>query len=383
MKKILAISVVLLLLLPMLVTAQNLGSQGLGKPKITAIGALGRGIAIPEDNPREFSIIKVGIAKLRVLLVSEEKDIAAGLVWFDNTRYLLKNVAIAEGHITADVYLNTTKVGTIDISLTEKGNVDIWVGQITINNKDYNIYILEGQRKFKNTEIAENVMETCSEDLEECKDIAKGIGNRFCNKLDDKSCREKIQEFCKQNPDDRRCLVIARLYCKDNIDDTRCRHLLREYCSNNQDTAICGKICNKFPRFCSTTGTTPETGECGWCGNRCVRKRSNMKCLDVMPPEGFECVESNGRCVTRRLRECKTLYWFDDTTRTCDEPKEFCGTYMYSGLRTFETKEECLAALQTTATTTEVQTTTETTVVTTTTTESATTETAITPTTTI
>ena len=42
--------------------------------------------------------------------------------------------------------------------------------------------------------------------------------------------------------------------------------------------------------------------------------------------------------------ECKELYWFDNEHRECGL-KEFCGAYMYEGLRTFETKEECEKAL--------------------------------------
>jgi|GEM_PF-2237012 len=37
---------------------------------------------------------------------------------------------------------------------------------------------------------------------------------------------------------------------------------------------------------------------------------------------------------------CEELYWFDNNTRTCGK-KVFCGLYMYEGLRTFKTLEEC------------------------------------------
>jgi hypothetical protein len=42
--------------------------------------------------------------------------------------------------------------------------------------------------------------------------------------------------------------------------------------------------------------------------------------------------------------ECKTYFWFDDTNKSCGQ-KEFCGTYMYSGLRTFNTQQACEVAL--------------------------------------
>jgi hypothetical protein len=42
---------------------------------------------------------------------------------------------------------------------------------------------------------------------------------------------------------------------------------------------------------------------------------------------------------------CKDFYWYDNEHATCQEPKQFCGTYMYLGLQTFETKEECEVAI--------------------------------------
>jgi hypothetical protein len=39
---------------------------------------------------------------------------------------------------------------------------------------------------------------------------------------------------------------------------------------------------------------------------------------------------------------CKNLYWIDNENKSCGQ-KEFCGAYMYYGLQTFETKNDCLA----------------------------------------
>jgi hypothetical protein len=41
---------------------------------------------------------------------------------------------------------------------------------------------------------------------------------------------------------------------------------------------------------------------------------------------------------------CHNYYWFDNTNKECSQ-KEFCGAFMYYGLQTFETKEECESAL--------------------------------------
>ncbi|MEK6854601.1 MAG: hypothetical protein AABX73_00070, partial [Nanoarchaeota archaeon] len=41
---------------------------------------------------------------------------------------------------------------------------------------------------------------------------------------------------------------------------------------------------------------------------------------------------------------CKNLYWFDNDNKECGL-KEFCGSYMYQGLQTFESRMLCEKAL--------------------------------------
>lgn len=43
---------------------------------------------------------------------------------------------------------------------------------------------------------------------------------------------------------------------------------------------------------------------------------------------------------------CNTLFWFDNNNLTCGK-RDFCGAYLYLGLRTFQTLEECEAHLPT------------------------------------
>lgn len=42
---------------------------------------------------------------------------------------------------------------------------------------------------------------------------------------------------------------------------------------------------------------------------------------------------------------CSNLYWFDNTNTTCQSQKEFCGTYMYLGLQTFNNQQDCSNAV--------------------------------------
>ncbi|MCX6723527.1 MAG: hypothetical protein NT094_05740 [Candidatus Staskawiczbacteria bacterium] len=47
-------------------------------------------------------------------------------------------------------------------------------------------------------------------------------------------------------------------------------------------------------------------------------------------------------CVTTSI--CSNLYWLDNTNKTCQLTKQFCGAFMYYGLQTFKDQQDCLDA---------------------------------------
>lgn len=55
----------------------------------------------------------------------------------------------------------------------------------------------------------------------------------------------------------------------------------------------------------------------------------------------FECLLENDE----NIMGCETLWWFDDNNSTCQQ-KQFCGAFMYLGLKTFTTEELCNSALE-------------------------------------
>ena len=52
--------------------------------------------------------------------------------------------------------------------------------------------------------------------------------------------------------------------------------------------------------------------------------------------------------VTQTITNCQYRYWFDNDHATACGYKQFCGSYVYYGLRTFNTKQECENALPST-----------------------------------
>ncbi len=52
-----------------------------------------------------------------------------------------------------------------------------------------------------------------------------------------------------------------------------------------------------------------------------------------------------GNVIIQPELTCKKLWWFDSKNRTCQQ-RQFCGMFMYSGLRTFDTESACQEALK-------------------------------------
>jgi hypothetical protein len=44
------------------------------------------------------------------------------------------------------------------------------------------------------------------------------------------------------------------------------------------------------------------------------------------------------------VAECKNLWWYDNSNKTCQQ-KQFCGAFMYYGLKTFSNEKDCQVAL--------------------------------------
>ncbi|MFH8092925.1 MAG: hypothetical protein QXM38_03220 [Candidatus Aenigmatarchaeota archaeon] len=231
-----------------IVVAEEVGLQGFGKPEIARIATVGKGLAISTTDNFEFYIIKVGMMKVKLTYEKQNITKDVGLLWVDDQKYQLKDINITQDAATANIYLNNTHVGSLNLVLVKKGETFVWVGKMTIDKVEYNVYIVEGKRGFHKNEILLRVRE-CGDEDENCKEIAKGIGNRFCEKINTTSCREKIAEFCEQNQEDPRCVAIMKSFCINNTEDMRCRGIMTEFCKRNPTDARCSH-CQDNPEVC-------------------------------------------------------------------------------------------------------------------------------------
>lgn len=109
--------------------------------------------------------------------------------------------------------------------------------------------------------------------------------------------------------------------------------------SQNPGAECCGGLQEKSQYDLNTCTALPSLDYiCIKCGDgACGSGENKCNC-----PE--DCAEVISPNPDSKIPTCYELYWFDNTNKNCDK-KQFCGAYMWQGLRTFEAKEDCLAAL--------------------------------------
>jgi hypothetical protein len=75
-----------------------------------------------------------------------------------------------------------------------------------------------------------------------------------------------------------------------------------------------------------------------------VQLKSQETCGNGICRFGETAAACPADCQNSNSTTCKTLWWSDNTSKICQQ-KQFCGTYMYLGLKTYETQAACQTAL--------------------------------------
>jgi len=282
------------------VFADEIGAQAnIPKPVIKTLHIVGKGIAVSQTDLSDFKIITIGIARVIARIGNESSELMVGLLFLDKDRYRLKNVEAGNGTFSADVYRNDTDVGSINANLIEREGKDVWIGELTIDDKTYNIYVFEPHRKMNKFEIRDKVSNYCRAHHEEA------------------NCSGKIDEYCENNPTDQRCIALLKNFCKNNLDDVRCRAEIKDYCNNNPEAEICQtaklrlteRYCTKHPldKYCL----------------QLQKKRIVEYCIDH--PNDKRCVAAQkGMEIMNRIRERLRTAEFCRNNPTDEKCVEFC-----------------------------------------------------------
>ncbi len=206
------------------------------------------GLAVSEDDVFDFSHAKVVVGSVKVRATPVDNvatDYAVkrmGVLMLDEGKYHLKNISVADEEISADIFGPTTdsnlvseSMGELKVKRFEKPGKDIWAGNMVLNGKTYNIYLLGMGRKFKLAEVTEKIGDYCKDNPEDEK--CTKINSRCKDDVED--CKEKVKEHCEENTADQKCLQLKKLYCLKNASDERCREYLKDLCEENPRLAHC------------------------------------------------------------------------------------------------------------------------------------------------
>jgi len=250
MKKVLIVCLALLLLTPAFVQAASV---------LHKIYFLGKGIAVSPSDPLDFMMVKVGVGAVKP--TTDVTVQRVGVMILDEQKYRLREISVANGSATANLYLNGTQVGSLDVLSVMKGDVEVWAGTLILDGKSYSLYILDAPRRITADELKDKITDYCRDNT------------------DDPNCRERVSEYCQNNPDDSRCKEIFRRYCQNNLDDSRCREFMFRYCKERPMDATCrlfavkrsaefceenpdSKICQTLDKAVGQNCEDTETGEC-------------------------------------------------------------------------------------------------------------------------
>jgi hypothetical protein len=306
MKKVLLVLMAALLIMAIPALADNdLGGQSSSsKPKVDMFGMLGKGIASLPSDPTNFTIVKVGAGRVSVDVNGTETKVTIGILYLDDQRYLIRDLVIDNGSISGNLYQNDTQKGSLSVKSVMKGNMEVWVGTLTLDYT-YNLYVLEAPRLIKKEELKDKVSE-------------------YCNETVDSNCTGKIADYCGNNPTDTRCLALFKAHCikGNNMDDSRCRQFMTGWCQNNTEATDCRLFAiQRTEKYCEEHASTPV---CNAIQNRlqnfCETDSNNTNC------KGF-CEKHSEKCqsVVRNLAEfCLENSNHTDCLQYCSEHPQAC-----------------------------------------------------------
>jgi hypothetical protein len=231
-----------------LLAAPDTGAQEQVRARIWTRGAFGSGIAVSQADPMDFELIKVGIAGVKFNLGENESIVKVGILYFGETKYRLRNVVIGNGTASADIYLNETLAGSVSLDSYVKGDREVWAGTLTLDGKGYNAYVIQIPGDLRPVEKAERIHEYCRNNPDRCRAVMRAVGQIVCDPVTDGNCRNRIRDFCEQNPEDSRCKALRWAYCRANTEDADCRAELMGVCRNNATDNACKVLAEVYNR---------------------------------------------------------------------------------------------------------------------------------------
>jgi len=193
------------------------------------------------------------------------------------------------------------------------------------------------------TTTAQKIIEAREAHLEKFGEVMEKLENRsekqveILNNLKDKleidinTNSQQIQQFQQKIESIINKILIIPI--DSNSTSSACAQVIT-YCTDPSTGE-----CKEYPTPCSAPEPCTTCTKCSTNGD-CP----TFKCKTGASCPVYECL--NGACTekitsnTSQTSGCNNLWWFDNASKNCQQ-KQFCGMYMYFGLHTFDSEEEC------------------------------------------
>ena len=200
-------------------------------------------------------------------------------------------------------------------------------------------------KNFKNLEVLKELEEKVPEEAKEAIQKAEeNILKRLQGDLEKMSPedQERFKEYIDKisGEKERQLEIMEKIKSespelKENLEKVKER--IKEKIKEKKGEPV---ACAQVITYC----IDPSTGECAVYPDACSTPKPCQSC-SVDEAGASSSLFANARVIEMSPGTgCKNLWWFDNEHKYCQQ-KEFCGVYMYLGLRTFGTKEECESAL--------------------------------------
>jgi len=236
-----------LLLMAMAVSlayAQGIGSQVIPKPQIDDLALLARGLAVDAGNSSSFVPVAIGAGSVRF---PTNMTVVAGVMIIDTRRFTLENINITNSSISGNIFRNATQAGSFSVSSVIKNSRTAWYGAMTLNERNFNLYLLSLSRPITAQELGDKISNYCSINPGDSRCKAGGIMINFCkHDASNPVCREMLRNSCLNNPNDERCRTEFNNFCKDDPGANGCNSFIKKssqkFCDRHMNAKRCEEI---------------------------------------------------------------------------------------------------------------------------------------------
>ncbi len=197
-------------------------------PRIKTLFVVGAGLAINTADDSDIRKLEIAVGEIERI---DGNVFGRGLIKLDGEKFQLAQAKLDGNVATANIVKldgNTVStIGSLSLTRVEKPGKDIWKGRLDINGEGtFNIYIIGHARKFKSVELGEDAKRYC--DRNSSDSACQKISDIPCGDANEIRCRERVVEYCKNNPNAPQCKFLAHRLCVLNHNedkDVRCRFL--------------------------------------------------------------------------------------------------------------------------------------------------------------